>query len=167
MITAPKRKSWRVVQCVFSNGLKCLYLARIGTLDILSSIKQTCQSCHKIDKSLSPASEDPEPPGPQLFGNHTRRARSGSKPLNWIPNRGLQEESVQKILRSTYLFAGRPAAATADDVSNVKVSDEDAYLSRSMTIKANNKAVKERNCINRVASEFVFHVTSRHRRSVA
>merc|ERR1711916_348573 len=42
------------------------------------------------------------------------------------------------------------------DVSDVKVSDEDGYLSRSMTIKANNKIVKERIWINRVASEIVF-----------
>ena len=36
-----------------------------------------------------------------------------------------------------------PPAATADDACNVKVSDEDGYLSRCMTIKADHKAVKE------------------------
>jgi hypothetical protein len=42
------------------------------------------------------------------------------------------------------------------DVSDVIVSDADGYLSRSMTIKANNKIMKERIWINRVASEIVF-----------
>ena len=44
------------------------------------------------------------------------------------------------------------------DVSDVNVSDEDGYLSRSMTINANNKIVKERIWINRVASEIVFQL---------
>ena len=34
------------------------------------------------------------------------------------------------------------------NVSDVKVTDEDGYLSRSKTIKANNKIVKERIWIN-------------------
>ena len=42
------------------------------------------------------------------------------------------------------------------DVSDVKVSDEDGYLPRSMTIKANNMIVKERIWMNRVASEILF-----------
>ena len=32
---------------------------------------------------------------------------SGSSPPMWIPNRGVQGEPVQKILRSTYIRAGR------------------------------------------------------------
>ena len=42
------------------------------------------------------------------------------------------------------------------DVSDVKVSDDDGYFSRSMTINFNNKIVKERIWINRVVSEIVF-----------
>ena len=34
-------------------------------------------------------------------------------------------------------------AATAVDASNVKVSDENAYLSRNVTIEANNKIVRK------------------------
>ena len=37
----------------------------------------------------------------------------------------------------------QPLAATAVDASDVKVSDEDAYLSRNMTNRANNGVVKE------------------------
>ena len=36
-----------------------------------------------------------------------------------------------------------PLAPTADDSGNVKVSDEDCFLSRNVTMKANNKIVKE------------------------
>ena len=41
-------------------------------------------------------------------------------------------------------------------VSNVKMSDEDDFLSHTMTIKPNNTIVKERIWVNRVASESVF-----------
>ena len=44
-------------------------------------------------------------------------------------------------------------AATADDACNVKVSDEDAYLSRYTTIKAYHKAVKELNKFGSVGKE--------------
>ena len=43
------------------------------------------------------------------------------------------------------------------DVSDVKMSDEDDFLSRSTTIKPNNTIMKERFWINRMASEFVCH----------
>ena len=36
-----------------------------------------------------------------------RRAWSGSSLLDWIHNRGVQGEPVQKILRSTYILAGK------------------------------------------------------------
>ena len=49
-----------------------------------------------------------------------------------------------------------PLAATAVDASNVKVLDEDAYLSRNMTIEANNKCLKELIWINSVICEIVF-----------
>ena len=50
-----------------------------------------------------PTRGDPEPPGPRLFGTHSRRATawggaqggSGSNPPSWIPNRGVQVEPVQ------------------------------------------------------------------------
>ena len=41
-------------------------------------------------------------------------------------------------------------------MSDVKVTDEDGLLSRSMMIKANNTIMKERIWINRVASKIVF-----------
>ena len=37
-----------------------------------------------------------------------------------------------------------PLAATADESGNVKVSEEDGFLSRNVTIKANNRIAKER-----------------------
>ena len=40
--------------------------------------------------------------------------------------------------------------------NDVKVTDEDGFLSRSMMIKAKNTIMKERIWINRVASESVF-----------
>ena len=43
------------------------------------------------------------------------------------------------------------------DVTSVKVSDKDGFLSRSMMIKARNTVMKERIRINRVANEIVFH----------
>ena len=43
----------------------------------------------------------------------------------------------------TFAQGAVPLAATAVDVSNVKVSDEDAYLSRNMKFKTNNRIVKE------------------------
>ena len=36
-----------------------------------------------------------------------------------------------------------PLAATTDDSGNVKVSDEDGFLSHNVTIEANNRIVKE------------------------
>ena len=39
------------------------------------------------------------------------------------------------------------------DVSDVKVTDEDDFLSRSMMIKEKNIIMKERTWINRVVSE--------------
>ena len=42
------------------------------------------------------------------------------------------------------------------NVSKVKVSDEEVFLFRFMTIKANTKIVKERFGIYRVGSEMVF-----------
>ena len=47
------------------------------------------------------------------------------------------------------------------NVSNVKVSDEEWFLFRNMTIKANTKIVKQRFGINRVASGMVFQSVSR------
>ena len=47
------------------------------------------------------------------------------------------------ILRSTYLRAASPPAAPAVDVSDVKGSDVDVCLFRNVTIKANNRIVKE------------------------
>ena len=41
-------------------------------------------------------------------------------------------------------------------MSDVKVTDEDGLLSRSMMIKASNTIMKERIWINRVASKIVF-----------
>ena len=40
--------------------------------------------------------------------------------------------------------------------NDIKVTDEDGSLSRSMMIKAKNTIMKERIWINRVASEIVF-----------
>ena len=44
------------------------------------------------------------------------------------------------------------------DVSDVKVTDEDCFLSRSMMIKAKNTIMKERTWINRVAQRDVTNV---------
>ena len=42
------------------------------------------------------------------------------------------------------------------DVFDVRMTDEDGFLSRSTMIKAKNTIMKERILINRVASEIVF-----------
>ena len=41
------------------------------------------------------------------------------------------------------------------DLSGVKMSDEDDFLSHTVTIKPNTTIVKERKWVNRVASEIV------------
>ena len=50
-----------------------------------------------------------------------------------------------------------PPAAPAVDVSNVKMSDVDDFLSRSMTIKANNESVMER-ILDQLCFQIVFPV---------
>ena len=80
--------------------------------------EQTAGKSHIVHNIKDPTRGDPEPPGPPLFGTHTRRARawgverrawSGSNLLSWIPNGGVQGARTEMILRSTYLRAGRCA----------------------------------------------------------
>ena len=52
----------------------------------------------------SSAPWNPHPKSPCV--GEERKAWSGSNPIDWIPNRGVQGEPAQKILRSTYILAG-------------------------------------------------------------
>ena len=56
-----------------------------------------------VGGSVEPTPEEP-------LRREGAQGGSGSSPLNWIPNRGVQGEPVQMILRSTYLLAGRLSA---------------------------------------------------------
>ena len=118
---------------------------------------QTSQETERsLRKFLAPSEKPkviyPPPVGtrnPQVFGSleptHEEPLRrggaqggSGSSPPSWIPNCGVQGEPVQMILRSTCIRAGRRAGCCG------------------MTIKANNKSVKNRILINSVTCEIVF-----------
>ena len=81
-----------------------------------------------------PTRGDPDSSSLRLFGTQPRRALAWRV---WVkPSQPIVGSRVQKILRSKYIRLGAaPLAATADDASNVKVSDEDHYLSRSVLVK--------------------------------
>ena len=93
-----------------------------------------------------------EPPGSSALRNplpkrpcvgEERRAGLGQALPTGSPIVGSRASPYRRYCgQLTYLQGAVPLAATVD-ASNVKVSDEDAYLCRNMTFKANNRIVKE------------------------
>ena len=68
---------------------------------------------------------------------------SGSSPPSGSPIVGSRASSYRSYCSQlAFLQGALPRAATAVDAFYVKLADEDAYLSCSMTIKANSKTVK-------------------------
>ena len=98
----------------------------------------------------SSALPDPLPMSPCVGGG--AQGGSWSNPLDWIPNRGVQ--GLRRLVgfwegtSSPSAQGASPPAAPSVDMSNVKGSDEDDYLSHSLTIDANNKIMKDRTWIN-------------------
>ena len=102
-----------------------------------------------------------------LLGGGQRRAGLGQALPTGSPVMGSGASSYRWCCgQHTFVQGAPPHAATADDVSDAKVSDEKDYLSRDMTFKANNKNVKEQIWINCVTCEIVFQpLHPRHQRS--
>ena len=67
---------------------------------------------------------------------------------------GIANVHVDAVWEARNMENGSPEKSM--NVSNVKVSDEEWFLFRDVTIKANTKLVKERCWITRVASQIVF-----------
>ena len=131
LASAVSRKTGRsCVQCLrhggcrssFSSVYRCMIEFTTGT-DIPHSVltDSLASSSSSSSKNLllrPPTRGDPEPrvlrssePTPEeTLRRGGAQGGSGSHGPSWIPNRGVQVEAVQLILRSTYTRAGRRAA---------------------------------------------------------
>ena len=88
----------------------------------------------------SSALQNPHPKSPCV--EEERRAGLGQTLSTGSPIEGSREPKRSYCGQHTFVQGAVPRAATADDSDSVKVSDGDGFLSRNVTIEANNKIVK-------------------------